>query len=340
MRLAVDAWNLIDDRRGMGRYVRRVLDDWRGEPDLDISLIVRKDRHAADLAARFPYPVETHAHAAYDAIWFPWNAMRFEVANAANTVLFHDAFAFTHPHRDFIARWREQSPIRRAMERADARSANSEWSARELARVFKRSPDDFAVIHPVPDPFWQPEEGREHDDPHVPYVLVVAGAEERKNVPTLVRAFARAFPKGECELTVAGALSERDGWLLERSAVRYRHVRPDDDTLRRLYTGAFAVAVPSSAEGYGLMAVEAMACGAPVVASNAGALPEACDEAAILVPPFDLGAWAFALERVVHDATLRQTMREQSLARVRRIDRTAPARLTLALIRRSLESVR
>ena len=336
MRLAVDAWNLVDDRRGMGRYVRRILTDWHDEPGLDITLIVRKPAHSDALREEFSYEVDVGVRRAFDAAWYPWNAMRFDVPGARNTVLFHDALAFTMPHRDFIARWREQAPIRRAMDHADARAVNSRWSASELARIFKRDTADFAEIHPVPDPFWIPVESARD----VPYVLVVAGPEQRKNVPTLVRAFARAFPRGECELVVAGNVSANDAWMMERSGIRFDRVRADDTALRELYSGARVVAVPSVAEGYGIMAVEAMACGAPVIASNAAALPEACDDAAILVPPADVDAWSFALERVVHDATLRQTMREQSLARAARIDRGEPARLMLSLIRRSLETVR
>ncbi len=336
MRLAVDAWNLVDDRRGMGRYVRRVLNDWQDEPDLDITLVVRKETHVSPLLSEFPYGVEVGVIGRFDVAWFPWNAMRFDAAGSRSTVLFHDAFAFTRAHRDLIARWREQAPIRRAMERADARAVNSHWSATELARVFKRDAADFTVVHPVPDPFWVPVEVH----PSEPYVLVVAGPEERKNIPTLVRAFARAFADGERKLVIVGNVSAKDSWLIERTGILHERVSADDETLRKLYSGALAVAIPSIAEGYGFMAVEAMACGAPVIASNASALPEACDGAAILVPPLDVEAWAFALERIINDATLRETMREQSLARAARIDRSEPARLMLALIRRSLEGAR
>jgi glycosyltransferase involved in cell wall biosynthesis len=320
----------------MGRYVRRILNDWEDETDLDLTLVVRRAHHVEILREEFDYRVSVGANGTYDAVWYPWNAMRFEIAGAASAVHFYDPFAFTFPHRDFIARWREQAPIRRAMDRAGARATISRWSAAELARVFKRDADDFEIIYPVPDPFWMPVDQRR---PSL-YVLVVAGPEERKNLSTLVRAFARAFPRGECELVIVGNVGAKDAWMIDRSQIRHERVRADDAALRMLYSGALAVTVPSSAEGYGLMAVEAMACGAPVIASNASALPEACDGAAILVPPFDVDGWAFALERVVHDGTLRETMREQSLARTRRIDGSAPARLTLALIRRSLGTVR
>ena len=323
MRVAVDAWNLVDDRRGMGRYVRRVLADWRSEPDLEVTLLVRKAVHVPLLGREFPYHVRADTNGSYDAVWYPWNAMRFAIRGARSLVLFHDAFAFTYPHSNLIARWREQAPIRRALARADERSANSGWTAHEFARLFALDAGSFRVIHPVPDPWWQPVEPKQH----TPFILAVAGPEERKNVPTLRSAFARAFPARDCSLLIAGNSP-------------HANIHPDDTELRALYSGALAVAVPSSAEGYGLMAVEAMACGAPVIASGASALPEACDGAAKLVPPFDVNAWALALREIADDASLRERMREQSLARAARIDRTEPARLTLALLRRSLESAR
>ena len=323
MRIAVDAWNLADDQRGMGRYVRHILKDWESVPDLEVTLLVKNDERRWQN---------------YDAVWYPWNSMRFEIPRHRSVVTMHDAFAFTHPARDFVARWREQAPIRKAAKLGTAFATVSKWSASELARVFGKDPNDFTIISGVPDAIWSPichpEVPRSGlEGPKGNYILVVAGPDERKNIPTLIRAFARAFPNGDCTLQIAGTLSAKDTWMLERSNIRYERSKPSDEELRELYCGALGVAVPSSAEGYGLMAVEAMACGAPVIASNASALPEACDGAAMLVPPFDVEAWAFTLDRVVSDATLRASLSEQSSARAARIDRSAPARLTLELLK-------
>ncbi len=328
MRVVVDAWNLVDDRRGMGRYVRRVLDDWRDRPGLDVTLAVRTRAQAAVLESEYAYAVQTGTRGRYDGVWYPWNAMRFEVPGARSVVLFHDAFAFTYPHKEWIARRREQLPIRRAIAKADRRMANSHWSARELARIFHIDAATFTVVHPVPNPWWKPV------DPPArgPYMVVVAGPEERKNLSTLVYAFERAFPQRECELVVVGSLAERDARVLARGTIAYARLQPDDTELRALYSGALAVAVPSSAEGYGLMSLEAMSCGAPVVASDASALPEACEGAATLVPPFDIEGWAHALRDIADDDALRTSMRERSLARAARIDRGEPARRTLELL--------
>ncbi len=318
MRVAVDAWNLVNDRRGMGRYVRRVLSDWQSENDLELTLLVRKARHVGLLTREFPYHARSDTRGTYDVVWFPWNAMRFSIRGARSAVLLHDPFAFTYAHRDWIARYREQAPVRRALDRANARATNSHWTAREFSRLFGYDPASFTVIHPVPDPWWQPVAPSEHTR----YFLVVAGPEERKNLSTLVRAFARAFPAHDCALLIAGNTPRAN-------------IHPDDTELRALYSGALAVAVPSI-EGYGLMAVEAMACGAPVIASDASALPEACDGAALLVPPFDVNAWALGLRQLADDDGLRASLRSRSLARAARIDRHEPARQTLALLRRAI----
>jgi glycosyltransferase involved in cell wall biosynthesis len=336
MRIGVDAWNLADDRRGMGRYVRRILSDWMDDADLDVTLIVRRRQHIDTIRREYRFPIETGVQQRFDVVWYPWNALRFDALGATVAMLFHDAFAFTFPHRDWIARLREQKPIRRAMLLANARASVSRWSAHELSRIFGVDSESFSIIPPVPDPHWRPI----GSPVRPPYILVVAAPDERKNIPTLLRAFARAFPDQSCELVIAGKLSGADRWALERCALRSSHVTPTDEQLRALYSGALAVAVPSSAEGYGLTAVEAMACGAPVLASNAAALPEACAGAAILLPPFDTDAWALALERIANDSALRATMREQSLSRVARIDRSEPARLTRAFLQQSLEGAR
>ena len=326
--LGVDAYNLVADHRGMGRYVRRILNDWRGEPDLEITLIIKNQGDAKLLHEEFPYRV-AFTSVDHDAVWYPWNSMRFD-PNARSVLTLHDAFAFTLPHGNLVARWREQRPIRRGVDRATALACNSHWTAKEAAVVFGVAEDRFTVIHPVPDAFWKPVEATSSE----PYVLVVAGPDERKNMQTLFNAFASAFPERSVTLVVAGTLNEDDEHALRTARFKYERVKPTDDELRALYSAALAVAVPSTYEGYGVMAIEAMACGAPVIASDSSALPEACDGAALLVSPKDIQAWGHALARVVSDADLRAQLHMRSLARVATIDLRSPARDTLALLSR------
>ncbi|MDQ2663477.1 MAG: glycosyltransferase family 4 protein [Candidatus Eremiobacteraeota bacterium] len=331
--LGVDALNLVADRRGMGRFARTVLCGLRDVPEVRACLIVRDPAHAEMLRDEMGMNavlLPDVARARLDAVWYPWNGVRF-VPHSPHFVTIHDTFAFTRPHGNLIARWREQAPIRRGIRSADAFSTVSRWSAGEIQRIFHIDRSRVEVINPIPDAFWKPIAVPR---PRSPYMLFVAGPDERKNAGLLFAAFERAFPYRDVMLIVAGKLRDGDEDALGSARIAQQRVRPDDETLRELYSGALAVVIPSLAEGYGVMAVEAMACGAPVIAADAAALPEACDGAAVLAPPTGLDAWSDALARVAGDSTLRAQMQRRSLDRAAKIDRTHPARAIAALARR------
>jgi glycosyltransferase involved in cell wall biosynthesis len=93
-----------------------------------------------------------------------------------------------------------------------------------------------------------------------------------------------------------------------------------DDELRALYRGATAVAMPSYHEAFGLPMIEAMACGTPVVASRAAALPEVGEGAALYADPDDPEDWSAALLAVAGDERLRRRMREAGLRRAAAFD--------------------
>jgi len=97
--LAVDAFNLGADRRGMGRYVRRVLAGLQALGESDVSLIVRDRRTSQSLAGEFDYPLiepRDLRRTPAAAVWYPWNGMRFRSAAPA-LVTINDTFAFDEP---------------------------------------------------------------------------------------------------------------------------------------------------------------------------------------------------------------------------------------------------
>ena len=101
-----------------------------------------------------------------------------------------------------------------------------------------------------------------------------------------------------------------------------------DSGLPTLYQSASVFVFPSLAEGFGLPPLEAMACGTPVVAARAGALPEVAGDAALLVDPCDPASVADGTLRLVGDETTRQTCRTRGLDRAAAFDWDRSASMT------------
>jgi glycosyltransferase involved in cell wall biosynthesis len=110
---------------------------------------------------------------------------------------------------------------------------------------------------------------------------------------------------------------------------------PDED-LPALFSLADVFAYPSLYEGFGLPPLEAMACGAPVVASNTSCLPEVLGEAARFVNPHDVNTIAEALHRVIIDDELRRNMSRQSLARAAQFSWSASAQKLLSVYEKTV----
>jgi glycosyltransferase involved in cell wall biosynthesis len=107
-----------------------------------------------------------------------------------------------------------------------------------------------------------------------------------------------------------------------------------------LLSGAHAFVWPSLHEGFGFPPLEAMACGAPVLASNAPAMPEILGDAALLVDASDDLAFAEALARIIEDESLRRDLRARSLRRAARFDWRRTAEETLEVYRTALLEAR
>jgi len=298
MRLAIDALNLRADERGMGRYVRRIIRDLVARPDWQVTLLVHDPaetgfyRTIAGEAVAVAPPAAARKRATFDAVWYPWNAWRFD-AVAPSLVTINDDFAFRFPARGLVAQLREQLPVRRAIRRATRITTISQWSRTVLARRFRLEAERIGILPLAPDPWFTP--GDEVTPFAEPFVLFVGGGERRKNLERLMHGFGRAFPDGDVRLVIVGNVEAKASFpvtVLPRS---------DENTLRTLYRTARAVAVPSLAEGFGLVVVEAQACGAAVIAADTAALPEAAGEGAILADPNRTLEWTSALLDVVED---------------------------------------
>jgi len=151
------------------------------------------------------------------------------------------------------------------------------------------------------------------------YVLCVGNVRPHKNLGRLIEAFSRL--RTDAVLALVGYRDPRYWPAVARQIERMglsSRVRAleyvSEEVLPVLYSAALAVAVPSLYEGFGLTILEAMACGAPVIASTAGGLREAAGDVAIVVDPLDPDAMARQLQRVVDDRGLRDELRRRGQA--------------------------
>ena len=282
------------------------------------------ERWARELAARLPAlgdyevirPPAALVHRAGHA-WeqgvLPFEARRARLllnpANLApvafprNVVVIHDAAALRNPswYSRAYATW-QRAVLPAVARRARLVVTVSEFSRRELHELL--GVDAHVVpggvdgrFHPDADP----EPARAALGLTRPYVLTVASQTARKNLAALDATARRLAMKG-IELVAAGG--GRPQFRGEDSAARALGHVPEPH-LPGLYAGAEAFVLPSRHEGFGLTCLEAMACGTPVVAARAGALPETCADAARYADPNDPDAIAGEVEAAMTDERLR-----------------------------------
>jgi glycosyltransferase involved in cell wall biosynthesis len=248
------------------------------------------------------------------------------LAYPRSVVVIHDAAPLRHPGWYSPTYARAQRVLLPAIARRAQRVITvSEFSRGELRELLGVEAD---VVPGGVDERFTPDAPRPPGFDR-PYVLTVASQTARKNLAALVPA-ARALAADGVEVVVAGG--HRPQFAAEDGLAGLRllgHV--DDALLPGLYANAVAFALPSRYEGFGLPVLEAMACGTPVVAAAAGALPETCGDAAVLALP-EGDAFAAALTRVVGDESERARLRAAGLARATLFSWSATARAVDALL--------
>lgn len=297
------------------------------------------ERHPGRYRVLAPPPALAHrAGHVWEQGWLPLRAARDEAllcpANLApvgaprTTVIVHDAAPLRDPSWYSPAYVRLQRAL---LPRITARAARvltvSAFAAAELRELLGVE----AVVVPggvgeafVPraaDGFAQAAEAV-GVDPDTPFVLTVASRTARKNMAALAPAARRLADDGVVVLAVGG---DRPQFAAEPAVAGVRELGPVADAhLPALYAAARAFVLPSRYEGLGLPCLEAMACGTPVVAARAAALPETCGDAALLVDPDDHEGFADALVAAVGDRD-RWAARGAAHVRERSWDRTADA---------------
>ncbi len=331
---------------GIARYATELHQALRGVPNLSVRAIrSRADATAAEDSLRFRTPPHHRFERYSIAVEAALARERFDVYHATDFIAprmprtaivatVHD-LAFLRRPGDLEESARAYySGIQKARSWTDAWLTPSQWTADDLSEQFDIDPASITVVpHGAPlDLQRQPVVPR---DARGGYILAVGTIEPRKRYDLLLDAL--ALVPDPPQLQIVG----RPGWNSEITEQRLEtttgvHWRrdADDDALRHLYRNAFAVVIPSHTEGFGFAALEAMACGTPVISSNQGALPEVTGLAALVPTGDDPNAWAEAIARIQHDEQLWNELSAFGQRRAREFSWSRAAHDTAAVYRR------
>jgi glycosyltransferase involved in cell wall biosynthesis len=267
----------------------------------------------------------------------------------------HDVSFLEHP--EYFTRdraWQLQFTVRRTVKRAARILTGSEFSRASILKVYGDLEEDKVVVVPnAAASEFRPISReaaaaavRERLAITAPFVLSVGDLQPRKNQIGLIKAFARmvnAYPQLKHDLVLAGKetwfadqvhKAARDSGVSDR--IRFFGFVSDDDLLQ-LYNACDLFVFPSFYEGFGLPALEAMACGRAVACSHTSALPEVVDGAAILFDPYAIDEIVRALADLLLDRELRARTERLGLQRAAHFSWQKTAERTLEVFHQVLE---
>jgi glycosyltransferase involved in cell wall biosynthesis len=249
---------------------------------------------------------------------------------------------FRGPNQTYL-RWF----ARRSARRARRVIAISDNTRRDVQRLYGVPPDRIDVAYPGVDTRFTPLPGqaveafrREHRLPDK-FFLYLGTLEPRKNLGKLIEAFSLSEIRDSRLVMVGGK-----GWMVDSlfaqvkslglaDRITFAGYAPGED-LPLWYNSATVFVYPSTYEGFGIPPLEAMACGTPVVTSNAASLPEAIGDAGLTVGPEDVRGLAQAMNRLWQDESLRIELSRRGIAQARRFTWEATAQATVDSYRKAL----
>ena len=364
-RIALDMRPVTTTRAGVATYCRGLARGLAHEAHDERFLLYAKTVPPPDLDLAGPF----HWRAMPAPLWLPLavpralragrvdlfhgtNHMAPPLAGVPAVITVHDLGLLSRPREHT---WRNRlltvPQMLLSLHRARRLIADSRYTAHELTtRVPGLDPSRIHVVPLAPNASMAPATpatvralmGR-LDLPR-DFFLCLGALGHNKNVVTLVRALGQLRAAGDerARLVIAGAEGSREDELHREvrrlglePLVRFTGYVAQED-LPALFGAATAFVFPSLFEGFGLPPLEAMACGAPVICSNAASLPEVAGDAALLVDPTSADELAAALRRLLDDAELRARLRGAGLARAALFSWERTARETLAVYHAAL----
>ena len=315
MQITIDGRALVGNRTGIGVHTAEIARRLNPTP-LIVSHALIEDRSGLEHCAFRVDPMAFGVAwqqlvlpriATRGVLWAPHGTLPLALRIPSVATL-HDFSSLTMPFRHRAKTVMSFNLfIGRSLQIATRIAAVSRNVAEEAVRWFGVSRQRIEVVPNGVDDFFTPY-GDEDD-----YVLFVGTIEPRKGLDDLLAVW-DSLPHPRPRLILCGDA----GWgdvRLPRDAEVTGYV--DRTKLRELYRHARAFVYPSRYEGFGIPPLEAMACGAPVIATRTGAIPEYANGAALLVDPGDRDALREALTRVLTEKSLRFELRVRGPERAR-----------------------
>ncbi len=368
MRLAINATALLSPLTGIGQYCVHLAQGLLEQPGLEIGFFygsrwdtrLRTSHSPASakllpwLRGRLPHSYALRrriqnflfsrgaGRGKFDLYHEPNNLpLRFE---GPTVVTVHDLswirYPEAHPAERVMSLGRY---FERGLKQASAIITDSAFIQQELIELFGIAPGRITPIPLGVEPMFTPRSAAQtadvlgrHQLTHGRYFLAVGTLEPRKNLSLALNAYQRLPAKIQQAhpLVVIGmkgwhtkALEEQLAPLVRSGEVRQLGYLPRPE-LATLLAGASALVYPSFYEGFGLPPLEAMACGVPVICSDASSLPEVVGDAGILIEPRDEGDLVRAMTRIVEDDRARADLARRASERAtgftwaRCVDRT------------------
>jgi glycosyltransferase involved in cell wall biosynthesis len=341
LRIGIDAHAIGERKTGNERFIANLIPAIRARCDHELVVYVTNDEAERSLAGArsartavrrlrpaTPFvrvPIGLPLRAARDGL--DVLLVQYEagpVVPCPVVPVVHDVAFWRHPA--FFSPF-ERAWMRRAIPWTIRRAAHvvtvSAFSRDEIVDCFGIEPSRIEVALEAADPvFARPPGVPAGIEP--PYVLAVGNLEPRKNLGVLISAFRRLperAPEVRERLVLVGQQGFRAGSIRAEAADLVASGRVtftgyvSDERLVALLAGATAFAFPSLYEGFGLPVVEAMAAGAPTLASDIPVMREVAGDAAVLLPTRDPDAWAEAIAELSRDPARRSELAEHGRRR-------------------------
>jgi len=297
-----------------------------------------------------------------DAFFFPSVYTWFPLFPSVHAVVtIHDAIAERFPELTVPtrrARFFWGLKVRLALMQSRGVLTVSEFSARDIARVLGVAPARIAIASEAPASAFKPSDDPKDIDriahkyglpENASWFIYVGGFNPHKNVTDIVRSHARLAAEigGDAPYLVLVGTRDADVFQgempeIEKTVREAGHERlviwtgfvPDQE-LRHLNSGAIALVLPSDAEGFGLPAIEAAACGTPSIATTESPLPNLLRGGGVFIAPRDQAALLDAMRTLATDPDRRSALGAVALARSRELEWESGARAAVAAIRRA-----